>query len=296
MDRLRRALLEAVANQVDVVSISLGWLPNKGVERALGIAVRQGIIVCCAAGNQTGRLIVWPAKYPEAIALAACDPRRRPWSGSARGPRVDATAPGHLVWRAVPEPSNIEPSSGTSYAAAITAGLAALWLAFHGRAAVRARAQALGIRVSELFRRFLRSTCDPPPDGSGFWGSGIVNARALLARPLATGGLEAFGAEAPEAAEPEGVALLFATFDALPREEVRRRAAAILGVAPEKLDEAIRGREQEVVSAFAAEPRIREQLSSAAPAVDAGIEVFGAAEGAALSLSTTLRTQLAVTG
>ncbi len=293
MDRLRRALLEAVANGVDVISISLGWLPNEGVKRALRIAVERGIIVCCAAGNQTWRLIVWPAAYSDAIALAACDPRRQPWSGSARGPRVDATAPGHLVWRAVTDPASIEPSSGTSYSAAITAGLAALWLAFHGREAVHARASELGIRVCELFRRFLRSTCDPPPDGSGFWGSGIVNARALLARPLAAGGLESFGAETAELA---GVPLLFATFDALPREEVRRRAAAILGVAPEGLEEAIRGREQEVVSAFAAEPRIREQLSSPAPAVAAGIEVFGAAQGAALSLSTTLRTQLAVAG
>lgn len=293
MDRLRRALLEAVANEVDVVSISLGWLANDGVARALRIAVDHGIIVCCAAGNQTGRIIVWPAKYPDAIALAACDPRRQPWSGSAHGPRVDATAPGHLVWRAVTDPTYIDPSSGTSYAAAITAGLAALWLGFHGRGAVRARAAALDIRVCELFRRFLRSTCDPPPNGSGFWGSGIVNARALLAKPLATRGLEAFGAEVAELA---GVPLLFDTFDALPGEEVRRRAAAILGVAPEALEDAIRGREQEVVSAFAAEPRIRELLSSQAPVVGAGIEVFGAQQGAALSLSATLRTQLEVAG
>lgn len=62
----------------------------------------------------------------------------------------------------------------------MTAGVAALWLAFHGRDNLIARYQNDGVRLSEVFRTVIQRTADPAPRSlfGGF--RGIVNAERAL--------------------------------------------------------------------------------------------------------------------
>ncbi|HEV2853182.1 MAG TPA: S8 family serine peptidase [Thermoanaerobaculia bacterium] len=61
MNRLRKAIYHAVDKAgCHVISISLGWLKNKGVHEAVKYAVGKNVIVLAAAGNSVG-FVVWPA-------------------------------------------------------------------------------------------------------------------------------------------------------------------------------------------------------------------------------------------
>jgi hypothetical protein len=166
-----------------IISLSLGGLPLRALEAALGRAVADQRLVVCAAGNCVG-LVVWPARYRTAISLGGSNEQRRPWKGSSRGPRVDVSAPAEFVWRAHREkPSDpvdrIGGGQGTSFATALTAGVAALWL--NDRRDDLIAALPAGTRLQEAFRACLRATADRPPgwDLTRF-GAGIVDAERLL--------------------------------------------------------------------------------------------------------------------
>lgn len=183
--RLRDAIRWARQIGADVVSISLGWLWSPSLHAELVAAVDDGLVVVAAAGNYTG-FVTWPARYPEVIACAGCDRYGRPWAGSARGPSVDVSGPAAGVSRAYFRDGTpaVGPSAGTSYAAAMVAGVAALWLERHGgRERVRAFARRHGVRVQALFRHALVSQVGPPVSGGGGrFGAGIVDAfRAVSA-------------------------------------------------------------------------------------------------------------------
>ncbi len=227
-DRLRDAIWYALEHGFHVLSISLGWLPNAGLHRAIQEAVKGNIIVISAAGNHTGRVVVWPAAYPEVIAMAACTAQRTPWQGSARGPAVDATGPGEGVWTADME-KYVAPSSGTSYAVATVAGIAALWLAHHGRDNLLARYKD-GPRLSQVFRHMLRASCQPWEQSEALWGAGIVNALECLKTPL------------PEFPAPERAGTMATSraaltaerledaFPAIPEPRLHQHLARVLGV------------------------------------------------------------------
>jgi Subtilase family len=193
------------------------------IDRHVQDAVRENIIVIAAAGNYTGPIVVWPAAYDEVVAMAACNARSRPWEHSAHGKAVDATGPGESVWTAQPG-NKIAKSSGTSHATAIVAGIAALWLAHHGRDRLLARYQG-GPPLARVFRHVLRATCESWPESRNSWGAGLVNAKACLQYPLpAVTELESFGAEDS----------LTHAFSDLPKAVVQRRLATTLGVDEQK--------------------------------------------------------------
>lgn len=178
--RLTKAIDRAVDQKADVISISLGWLGNEGLHRAIQRAVKANVIVIAAAGNYTGPIVVWPARYEEVIAMAASGPGGAPWAHSAHGSAVDVTAPGHEVWVAGLERGRR--GSGTSFAVANVAGLAALWLAHHGKSNLEARYG--NVPLQEVFRATLiRSAVKQPLLPSGF-GAGHVDALACLRAPL----------------------------------------------------------------------------------------------------------------
>ena len=193
------AVEHAIERDVDVISISLGGAPNPSLRDALSVAVEQGIIVVAAAGQSQGypvsQHVAAPACYPEVIAVGgSIGPL--PWEGAFHGPEVDICAPAVQIYHASFRANGDErfaTSAGTSFATAITAGLATLWLQMHGgRQAIE---QAVpGVSVQQVFRHQLKETAvdttifadDPPPGGwpTSMYGEGLINARALLRRPL----------------------------------------------------------------------------------------------------------------
>jgi subtilisin family serine protease len=178
-----------------VVTMSLGGLPSAALKTAIHRAVAENLIVLAAAGNCVS-WVVWPARYARCLAIAGTNVADAPWKGSSRGRSVDLSAPGELVWRAKrqrrTDPTDgIDGGQGTSFAVALAAGVAALWLAHHGRDGLIA-SLAPGERLQDRFRRLLRQSARRPPGWNDHdYGAGIVDAHALLragpGTPAATG-------------------------------------------------------------------------------------------------------------
>lgn len=171
-------------NGAHVISLSLGGAPSAALHAAVAKAVRENAVLVAAAGNCVGA-VVWPARYPESIAVGGINESLRPWRGSSRGRSVAFSAPAELVARAavdnVADPlDGVGLGQGTSFAAAITAGVAALWIAHHGRDEL---IQMLppDKTLQEMFRILVGVTAQVP---QGFdrdqYGAGILDARRLL--------------------------------------------------------------------------------------------------------------------
>ena len=81
-----RAIDWAIQEGAHVVTMSLGGIPASALHRAIRRAVEADLIVLAAAGNCV-RLVVWPARYDECIAVAATNAADEPWPGTCRGAR-----------------------------------------------------------------------------------------------------------------------------------------------------------------------------------------------------------------
>lgn len=269
--RLRDAIYYAISDEVKchVISISLGWFGEQSLHDAIKEAVRRDVIICAAAGNYIG-FVAWPARYPEVIAVAGSTWDRNIWSGSSRGEDVDVTAPARNVW--VPRitrnrQETVAQSSGTSFAVATTAGIAALWLAHHGRDYLLDRYQG-EFPLSVVFKRVLQGACDPPPPGhDGFFGSGIVNARATLEADLPTldnmRAAQSPSMQAPQMSEMRdaaGVARTTAIFDTVPQESLRNGLSVMLQTPEENIDDVLAGMEDELIFHLLTTPRLRERF------------------------------------
>lgn len=280
MNRLRKAIYHAVdAAGCHVISISLGWLKNKGVHEAVKYAVGKNVIVLAAAGNQVG-FVVWPAAYPEVIAVAGCTSARRRWSGSSRGRAVSVTAPAQNVWKAADGGRRVVTSDGTSFAVASTAGIAALWLAFHGRDNLIARYGG-EFKLATVFRWVLERACDPRPvdDVDGEFGKGIVNACRTLTTPLPTLDelraatephlLEAFAEAAPSPVVTSGIEAVARAFPDVPRPVLEERLAPFFPQADPgdaaEMAATVRGVGEELVFQIATSPELRRLIFGGAP-------------------------------
>ena len=274
MSRLTKAVHYAVAQGAHVISISLGGpVPSTALHNAVREAEENGVIVLCAAGNQV-RFVVFPAAFDEVIAVAASRIDDKPWSGSCRGPAVDITAPGSSVWRARTELKNgaeqykVERGSGTSYAVAATAGVAALWLSYHGRSALAARYGRN--RLAGVFKQLLQETCRRVPgwDTNDF-GPGIVNAKALLEAALPLNpparGLRGIRRRAVSA-DRDALEILVHQLAPAPRSGVVRAIAQVLNVNEAQLPDALDDVGAELAVAVGTDRALRERLQEAASA------------------------------
>lgn len=199
-DKVGAAIRHAVDGGCGVINISLGALfGSRHLSGALDHAHERGVIVACAAGNVWGE-VIYPGRYNRCITVGGVGPGMRPWSGSAHGQYVDLCAPSDVIRRVKAQPlppgtaaSGIEPKvdgDGTSYGTALCSGVAALWLAYHGVDALRARYAAGGLwQIPRAFKHLLRQTAVVPAGWDRTeYGNGIINAAALLAAPLPSNG------------------------------------------------------------------------------------------------------------
>ncbi|WP_447004923.1 S8 family serine peptidase [Saccharothrix isguenensis] len=163
------ALKWAVDRGAKVVNLSLGSGAGS-FDEGLRYAAEHDVLVVAAAGNTgTDRGVTPLARGEAVLAVSAVDRdgRFRP-DVSVSGPEVVLAAPG------VDVPTSRGDRSGTSYAAAIVSGTAAL-----------ARARYPDLTAPEVFRLLTNTAKDVGPMGRDpQYGFGIVDpARALAAAP-----------------------------------------------------------------------------------------------------------------
>jgi hypothetical protein len=202
IDHVKRQLAQAIHDALGkgcvVISISLGgiWRESQ-LSDALDAAYEAGAIVVCAAGN-LWKEVIYPGRYNRCVTMGGVAPGRQPWGGSACGQYVDVCAPAQQIRRVRPEKlpvgqaatGVVDPpdGSGTSYATALCAGVAALWLAWHGADKLKTAYPEAWMKAA-AFKQLLRSTADVPSDwDTSQYGSGIINAEALLKATLPLAG------------------------------------------------------------------------------------------------------------
>lgn len=193
VDRVALAILRAVEEGAHVISISPGSpMPSEFLRACITHARESGAIVVAGAGDFLPTT-TFPAAFPEVVAVAATHAGGTPWRRSGLGRAVDVAAPGEDVptLRSRIRAGTIEltpgRSTGTSFAAAHVAGIASLWLSFHGgQAAIREHYGGDARLIPAAFQYLLAVTADGKPDFAtrGRHGVGIVDARALLEREL----------------------------------------------------------------------------------------------------------------
>lgn len=159
-----------VNNKMQVINMSLGTTQNVSLlQMAVQKAFNAGIFIAAAAGNSGpgANTVLYPAKYPEAVAVAALDRSDKTASFSSRGPEVDIIAPGVSIYSTYLG-RTYKTLSGTSMACPHVAGVAALVLARKGK-----------MNPSDLLTH-LKSTADNlnlPPQEQG---AGLVNAYSAV--------------------------------------------------------------------------------------------------------------------
>ena len=132
---LARAIEQAAENGAHIISISGGALTDMGeaedwLERAIEMCSQRNILVVAAAGNDGCECIHVPAALPAVLAVGAVDARGHPLDFSNWGETYQnqgILAPGENILGAKPGGGTIQ-MSGTSFAAPIVAGVAALLL------------------------------------------------------------------------------------------------------------------------------------------------------------------------
>jgi len=116
----------AVDNGARIINMSLLVpTPLSTLEEAVDYAWSNGVVLIAAAGNEGSSIPVYPACYPEVIAVAAVDADGRLWTKSNSGDWVDAYAPGVEIFSTLPC-NDYGYRSGTSMAAAHVTSVAAL--------------------------------------------------------------------------------------------------------------------------------------------------------------------------
>ena len=142
---LAAAILECIDAGARVINLSLALAQpsakaERPLEEALNRAVRRGVIVIAAAGNQGTLGSSAITRHPWVIPIVACDPRGRPIDESNLGSSIGRRglrAPGDGITSLGPDGRALT-LGGTSVAAPFVTGAAALlWSAFPSASAAQ---------------------------------------------------------------------------------------------------------------------------------------------------------------
>ncbi|MDI3299260.1 MAG: S8 family peptidase [Bacillota bacterium] len=143
-------------HRIQVVNLSLGSLTGNRTMREAVRAASRSMVLVCAAGNAgpSNGTVLFPARYPEVLAVGAIDRQNRVARFSSRGPELDLVAPGVDILSLWPS-GGLRRLSGTSMAAPHVSGSAALALARgiaprEVPARLRASAEPVGSRDPQL--------------------------------------------------------------------------------------------------------------------------------------------------
>ena len=116
----------AGASKAQIVNMSFAGAADSELQLMLAALRRNGIVLIAAAGNGgPNARPLYPAAYPEVIAVTATDADDKVFDHANRGTHIAVAAPGVAIIAAAPNES-YQMQSGTSFAAAQVSGVAAL--------------------------------------------------------------------------------------------------------------------------------------------------------------------------
>jgi thermitase len=120
----------AVDHGAQVINLSLGGSgPSSVLADAINYAHSKGAVVVAAAGNGGNNFVLYPARYPNVIAVASTNNSNN-WAGSNYGPEVDLSAPGISIYSTIVGGYGYK--SGSSMATGFVSGLAAALMGVSG--------------------------------------------------------------------------------------------------------------------------------------------------------------------
>ena len=172
-----KGIIWAADHGARVINLSLGGGQAPGVQQAIQYANSKRAVVIAAAGNSgdSGNAPMYPAGYPEAIAVAAVDSNLQHPAFSNHGGYVDVSAPGvGIVSTWGSSPSAYASATGTSMATPYASAAAALIFAAHPT-----------FGAAQLTQILESSARDLGPGGTDpYFGHGLINPRGALVRSV----------------------------------------------------------------------------------------------------------------
>ena len=193
------AIRYAADNGAKVMNMSLGGaFPSKVLAKAVAYAHKKGVVVVCAAGNESRNRVGYPAAYPGAIAVSATQDDEAVTFYSNYGKDIDIAAPGgntrdknggrentdggvlqNTIEIGNPTKNGYYAFMGTSMASPHVAGVAALIV-------------GEGVTDPDAVEKILKDSARKPTNQtytSDKYGAGIMDApAAILKARSATGG------------------------------------------------------------------------------------------------------------
>jgi thermitase len=123
-------IIWAADNGAEVINLSLGGLdPSSVLEDAINYAYGKDATLVAAVGNSGSNFVLYPARYPHVIAVAATDSSNNHAPFSNFGPEVDVSAPGVMIYSTAIG-NTYSYISGTSASTPFVSGLAAILRGF----------------------------------------------------------------------------------------------------------------------------------------------------------------------
>lgn len=165
------ALVWATDHGVQIVNMSLGGSSYSQImQDAVSYAAGNGVLMVAASGNGGTNFVLYPAHFPEVIAVAATDISNQYASFSNYGAEIDVAAPGASIlslWL-----GGYSTQSGTSMAAPYVSGLAAVLFGYgNGAASVRSQLETTALDIS-------------PPGTDIYTGAGLIQMDAAIRQAI----------------------------------------------------------------------------------------------------------------
>jgi|AntRauTorckE6833_2_1112554.scaffolds.fasta_scaffold00709_8 serine protease len=172
------AINYAVEQNVDIINMSFGGGESFTMHEAIKDAHKLGIIMVAAAGNTGNNGVIYPARFPEIIAVGATDIYNNRAYYSSTGENLDLVAPGGdendiISTSGYYYNGNVYTNfyvkmQGTSMSTSYVSGVAALLL-------------SNGVSPLEIKDRLTSTAADLGPQGKDvFYGYGLVDAYGAL--------------------------------------------------------------------------------------------------------------------
>jgi subtilisin family serine protease len=123
-----RGLNYAAEHGAQIINMSFAGPKDPLIERGVAATAARGILMVAAVGNAGAKSPpLYPAAYPNVIAVSGTDAQEKLFPASNRGSHIALAAPGADIFLPAPD-EKYQIASGTSFSAAYVSGVAALML------------------------------------------------------------------------------------------------------------------------------------------------------------------------